>query len=399
MTDRDPRQDPAPPPPWQPQAPPPNPSYPGAPGGGYPGGPGPGGPAPGGPVAPPGGYPGGPTPGATPGGPGSNPGGAPPGYPGGYPSGSGTGFTPPPNGWGTPPSSPPPAKSRAALIDDLVARPGVLIGGAVLIGVAVAWIGSAAYGFAHGQFETARDRLGYFLGIGDFTYAVALAVGLAALVLLPAASRPGTAGSSDEGEDSDADRATTARRGVEGRDRLFVLIFGIGGLVVAVAALVVCISDLTEIGKQQALSISDAIDTLAAIPLGLAVTLWARALLPSRPAAAAPANPYVQGSYGQYGQPYGQPPASPPPGPGQQPPFGQTPAPSPQGPGQQAPSPQGPGSQGPGSQGPGSPPPYGPPGGPAQQQPPYSPPYGCGQTPPPYGQEQPPPGYGGQPPR
>jgi hypothetical protein len=271
----------------------------------------------------------------------------------------------------------------------------------VLIGVAVAWIGSAAYGFAHGQFETARDRLGYFLGIGDFTYAVALAVGLAALVLLPAATRPGTAGSSEDGEDGDKDHAVTAHARVEGHDRLFVLVFGIGGLVVAVAALVVFISDLTEIGKQQALSISDAIDTLAAIPLGLAVTLWARALLPSRPAAAVPANPYGQGpygQYGQYGQPYGQPPASPPPGPGQQPPFGQTPSPSPQGPGRQAPpqsqGSQGPGSQGPGSQGPGSPPPYGPPGGPGQQQPP---PYGGGQTPPPYGQQ--PPGYGGQPPR
>jgi hypothetical protein len=358
MTDRAPRQDPAPPPPWQPTAPPsPTLSYPSPPGGEYPAPPGPGGPGYGGPVpVAPGGYPGPPPPaGPPPAGPPPGAGAAPSAGAGGpsYPGGPG-GFTPQPGGWGGQPGpaaqpspSSGPTKSARAWIDNLVVRPGAMVAWAAALGVAVVWIGTAIYGLAHGQFETGRVRLSYFLGVGDFTYAVALAVGLLALVLVPAAARPVTAPPGDDG-------VVTTRAGVQPEDRLLVLVLGVGGLVVAAAAVIVFLSDLSDIGQQPAISLSDGVKVLGAIPLGLAVALWARSLLPGRPRpAAATATPPAQAPYGPYG----------PPGAGPPPPYSQPGGPQPAGPGQ-----------------------AGSPGQPA----PYGPPYGQGQNPPPPFNQPPP---------
>jgi hypothetical protein len=308
------------------------------------------------------------------------------------------------------------------MLDTLLLRPGVLVAWAAVVGVALAWIGTAIFGLAHGEFETGHDRFGYFLAVGNFSYAVALAVGLTALVLVPA--RPGSGGTSAGDDES-------PQAGVQAGDRLLLLVLGIGGLVVAAAALAVCISDLTEIGNHLAVSASDAVGELAAIPLGLGVALWARALLPSRPLAAVAPTPYNPAPAGPYG-PYGPSPYGPPPGPApqgaqapfgqpQQPPYGQpggstqpspyappgSPPPQPAygqsgGSTQQSPytQPGGPpqppvyGQPQPSPYGPPRPPAYGQPGGSAEQ--PSYPPYGQDQTPPPYGQQSPP-GYGGPP--
>lgn len=188
--------------------------------------------------------------------------------------------------------------------EHLLERPGSFAAWAIVLAVAIYWLSSIIGGFAHGitfrdTFNhtvsysglSARQRLDSFVGVGNYDMAFALLLALGLALLVPTKDEREAAGIRRSGGPSQAGppaASTAVDPGGLQRDgrasQLLLLVLTLAGLVVALAALVQFISDLSRAGSQPDLSVQGAIQDLAAIPPALVVALWAASRVSEWPA-------------------------------------------------------------------------------------------------------------------
>ncbi|MCL2393303.1 MAG: hypothetical protein FWC87_01340 [Acidimicrobiaceae bacterium] len=201
------------------------------------------------------------------------------------------------------------AQTLAGHAERLLERPGSFAAWSILLAIATYWLGSAIGGFAHGStFRdtfthtaaysglTARQRLDAFFGVGNYVIALALLLALGLALLVPAKDerRPAEGGPGASGPLQTTRRGDLAEpdRGERASQRL-LLVLTLAGLIVAFAAVVLFIGDLSHAASEPDASLQGAVADLAAIPMALVASLWAASRVNEWPqwARIAPADP------------------------------------------------------------------------------------------------------------
>jgi hypothetical protein len=193
----------------------------------------------------------------------------------------------------------------------MLERPGSFAAWSVLLAVAIYWLSSAIGGLAHGStFRdtvthtaaysglNARQRLDAFFGVGYYVIALALLLALGLALLVPTKDERDVAVGLRSGAPSGGGRTAwpTGADRVDSRtseraSRRLLLVLTLAGLVVAFAALVTFISDLSHAGAEPDASLQGAVQDLAAIPVALVVALWGASRINEWPAWARVAPP------------------------------------------------------------------------------------------------------------
>jgi hypothetical protein len=188
--------------------------------------------------------------------------GTPPPPPPGTPPLSASAGGPPP--FGPPPFGPTPAPAPGSAppafsvqlpsvdVQALAKTPWVVGAAAILIGLVLYWAGSVVSAFQHDVGYDARQRLIHLLGAGDVDWAVAILLAVALLVL---------------GSSGEAKRAPLATF-------LYQLLL-LAAALIAVAAAINAVIDLTYIGSSFDASLYGFLEYLAAVPIAGAGVLWA----------------------------------------------------------------------------------------------------------------------------